>query len=61
MKEKVAGKTQNKHIVTKFSFTLGQQGTLHYVVFPVIMTCIIILIWAFVLYHIIGNREFTIK
>ena len=32
MKENLDGKTWNQSIVNKFSFTLGQQGTLHYVV-----------------------------
>ena len=51
MKEYLAGKTWNQLIVNKFSFTLGQQGTLHYVVCTVIMICIIPMIQAFVLYH----------
>ena len=59
MKENFAGKTWNQQlIVNKFSFTAA--GTLHYVVYIVIMISIILLIWAFVLYHVTGSMDFAI-
>ena len=55
MTENLAGKIWNHLIVNKLSFTLRQQGTLHHLVGTVITICIILLIWAFVLYHVIGS------
>ena len=60
MKGNLAGTTWNQLIVNKFSFTLRQQDSLHYVVCTVIMICIMLLIRAFVLYHIIGSIDFAI-
>ena len=56
MRENLSGKTWNQLIVNNFSLTFEQQGTLYYMVCTVIMICIILLIQAFVFYHVIGSN-----